>query len=140
LGAYIDERPKATDDYGRRPVFATNYGRIAGSTLRETCYYATHPCRAGPCPHEHERASRAHHSRTKGYECPSTRSPHEVRSGSITWQLHRGPSKDVVADRVNATVGVIERHYDQARQLEEFRQRREAHLHTLGIDSNEENT
>jgi site-specific recombinase XerD len=140
LSAYISNRPQTTDHYGRRPVFATQYGRIAGSTLRETCYYATHPCRAVPCPHEKDRVTCEHHSRTSSYGCPSAQSPHEVRSGSITWQLHRGLSKDVVADRVNATIEVIERHYDQARQLEEFRQRRAAHLHKLGIDSNEENT
>lgn len=58
-----------------------------------------------------------------------------ARMGSL-----RGLSKDVVADRVNATIEVIERHYDQARQLEEFQQRRAAHLHKLGIDSREENT
>jgi len=135
--AYIEVRPQRTDDYGRHPVFVTSYGRIAGSTLRDTCYYATHPCRSGPCPHEHERMSCPHHSRTKAYGCPSARSPHEVRSGSITWQLHRGLSKDVVADRVDATIEVIERHYDQARQLEAFHERRAAHLHKLGIDDEE---
>ncbi|MFD1635195.1 tyrosine-type recombinase/integrase [Haloplanus ruber] len=139
LAEYLDRRPHTTDDYGRRPVFATGYGRIAGSTLRDTCYYATHPCRQGPCPHEKERLSCEHHSRTKGYGCPSARSPHEIRSGSITWQLHRGLSKDVVSDRVNATIEVIERHYDQARQIEEFERRRAAHLDKLGIDSSEEN-
>lgn len=128
----------AVDDAGRRPLFATVHGRTTTSTLRDTCYYATHPCRAGPCPHERERPTCEHHSRTSAHGCPSARSPHEIRSGSITWQLHRGLSKDVVADRVNATIRVIERHYDQAQQLEEFRQRRAEHLDKLGIDDSDD--
>jgi site-specific recombinase XerD len=136
LRAWIrDGRPESVlDDYGRAPLFATQHGRIAGSTLRETCYYATHPCRAVDCPHDQRRAECHHHSRMYGYGCPSARSPHEVRSGSITWQLHRGLPKDVVAARVDATIPVIERHYDQAKQLEEFRERRSQHLDRLQID------
>lgn len=134
--AFVREsRPSSVvDDYGRQPLFATQHGRIAESTLRDTCYYATHPCRAVDCPHEQFRPTCHHHSRMYGHGCPSARSPHEVRSGSITWQLHRGLPKDVVAARVNATIPVIERHYDQARQLEEFRERREQHLDRLSID------
>ncbi|MFB6161764.1 MAG: hypothetical protein ABEJ61_11425 [Haloferacaceae archaeon] len=85
-----------------------------------------------------ERTTCEHHSRTSAHGCPSARSPHEVRSGSITCQLHRGLSKDVVAARVNATIAVIERHYDQARQLEEYRERRAEHLDKLGIDDENE--
>jgi site-specific recombinase XerD len=141
LRVYIrDDRPDATDDYGRSPLFASVHGRAHISTLRNTCYWATHPCRAGPCPHGHERPTCAFHSRRSGSECPSARSPHEIRSGSITWQLNRGLRADVVAERVNATVEVIERHYDQARQFERYEQRRAEHLDRLGIDDEEDDS
>lgn len=135
---YLEERPAATDRHGRRPLFASAAGRVATSTLRSTCYFATHPCRSGPCPHGKNRPTCEHHSRTAPHGCPSARSPHEVRSGSITWQLNRGLRADVVSERVNATVEVIDRHYDQARQIEEFRQRREEHLDRLGLDDDQE--
>jgi hypothetical protein len=41
------------------------------------------------------------------------------------------------AGRMNATIEVIERHDDQASQLAEFRERRAAHLHKLGIEGTE---
>lgn len=137
-GYVNDSRPRnVVDAAGRRPLFATTHGRISTSQLRDTCYYATVPCRATDCPHGEERTSCGYYSRTSAHGCPSSRSPHQVRSGSITWQLNRGLRADVVSDRVNATVDVIERHYDQARQLEEFRERREQHLDQLRIDEDD---
>jgi len=61
-------------------------------------------------------------------------SPHPVRSGSIMWQLNRGLRADVVAERVNASVDVIDRYYDKVNQLDEFRERRAHHLDKLGFD------
>jgi hypothetical protein len=52
------------------------------------------------------------------------------------WQLNRGLRADIVSDRVNATVDVIDRYYDKINQLEEFRKRRAQHLDKLGIDEN----
>jgi site-specific recombinase XerD len=139
IRTYIQgSRPRVTDDYGRRPVFATAHGRVATSTLRNTCYYATVPCRVDSCPHDRERRSCEWYSQTTASTCPSSRSPHQVRSGSIMWQLNRGLRADVVAARVNASVDVIDRYYDKVSKLDEFRERREKHLDALGFDEEDE--
>ncbi|ARS89331.1 tyrosine-type recombinase/integrase [Natrarchaeobaculum aegyptiacum] len=45
---YIEtERPDVTDEYGREPLFATEYGRASRSTLRRWVYEAT-SCRWNP--------------------------------------------------------------------------------------------
>jgi len=136
LQSYIrDERHDVTDAYGREPLFTTTNGRMARNTIRTTSYYATVPCRAGECPHGKERSTCAWYSQQQASKCPSSRSPHQIRSGSITWQLNRGLRADVVAKRVNASVEVIETHYDKASDIDEFRLRRERHLDKLGFDS-----
>lgn len=132
--AFLRERPDVVDDYGRHPLFASTQGRVARSTLRDSCYWATHPCRYETCPHGRERPTCEWHVRTRAFRCPSARSPHELRSGSISWQLNRGVPIEVVAERVNATVPVIERHYDQERQRQRYEKRRSEHLDRLDID------
>lgn len=135
LRTYIqNSRPKVTDDYGRRPVFATPHGRISRNALRETSYYATVPCRFADCRHNQSMTSCEWYSVTHSRQCPSSRSPHQVRSGSITWQLNRGLRADVVAKRVNASVDVIEVHYDKATPIDEFEARRQRHLNKLNFD------
>jgi len=42
-----EQRPNVTDDHGRRPLLATNYGRVAKSTIRTYCYRITRPCAYG---------------------------------------------------------------------------------------------
>ncbi|RLM89585.1 site-specific integrase [Halobellus sp. Atlit-38R] len=127
----VEHRPSVTDDYGRRPLFASVYGRLSLNALRATSYYATIPCRYGRCPHGKERTACGWTSQNQASKCPSSRSPHQIRAGSITWQLNRGIRADVVAERVNASVGVIEQHYDKADPVEEFRHRRKRHLDKL---------
>ncbi|WP_435069198.1 tyrosine-type recombinase/integrase [Haloplanus sp. C73] len=139
LRGYIDEnRPTVTDDYGREPLFASRQGRCHVSTLTQSVYFGTLPCRWGPCPHDRERETCEFYSRTNGFRCPSSTSPHPVRSGSIMWQLNRGLRADHVSDRVNATTDVIDRYYDKVTQLDEFRKRREGDISKLGFDSQED--
>ncbi|OYR85030.1 integrase, partial [Halorubrum ezzemoulense] len=46
LQDYIDHnRPDVTDDYGRRPLFASVHGRLSESPIRLTVYRWTQPCR-----------------------------------------------------------------------------------------------
>ncbi|QLG27721.1 hypothetical protein HUG10_09220 [Halorarum halophilum] len=54
-------------------------------------------------------------------KCPSSRSPHKIRSGSITWQLNCGVPPEIVAERVNASVSTIKSHYDFATAEERWR-------------------
>jgi len=56
--------------------------------------------------------------------CPSTRSPHPIWRGSITWQRNLGLSAETVAERVAATPSVIRRYYDDPEFGDELERRR----------------
>ncbi|WP_256403233.1 tyrosine-type recombinase/integrase [Halorubrum salinum] len=140
LRKYIRKsRVDSTDEYGDRPLFTTPHGRISRNAMRTTSYYATVPCRFGDCPHDKDRETCEFFSVNQASKCPSSRSPHQIRSGSITWQLNRGMRADVVSERVNASVDVIEAHYDQASPVDEFRQRRQRHLKKLQFNEEDQN-
>lgn len=127
LEAYIGrERYDKRDEHGRRPLFCARQGRPSFTTLRAWCYRSTQPCVYGPCPHDRDPATCSYRERNHASKCPSSRAPHHIRRGSITWQLNRGLPIEVVSARVNATVRVIEEHYDSAGSLEEFEERRAA--------------
>jgi len=128
-------RPKVRDDHGRRPLLPTTRGRASSSSIRGWCYFATVPCRYQTCPHGKEPAACDWFKSRGASQCPSSRSPHQVRSGSITWQLHRGMDIDVVARRVNASVSVIKQHYDLPTKREEFEHREKEHIDKLSLDS-----
>jgi len=135
IGEWIDyNRPSVRDDYGRQPLLTTTNGRVALSTLRDWSYFATVPCRVQDCPHQKLRQTCDWYASTKAVECPSSRSPHQVRSGSITWQRNRGMDAEVVARRVNASVRVINEHYDLPSKREEFEQRGAEHVDKLNLD------
>ncbi|WP_338739889.1 tyrosine-type recombinase/integrase [Haloplanus salilacus] len=139
LDGYIEHsRHDTTDEHGRRPLFATAQGRAHINTLTKSVYFGTVPCRYRECPHGNERPTCKFYSRTNGYKCPSSVSPHPVRSGSIMWQLNCGMRPDRVAERVNATVEVIETYYDKVSELEDYRERRADDLDKLGFDDSQE--
>jgi site-specific recombinase XerD len=80
---YIDARRNGvTDDYGREPLFSTNYGRAAVSTLREHIYSLSRPCMYddGHRPQDRDmeecEAAQTIHDASK---CPSSISPHTIR-------------------------------------------------------------
>jgi predicted naringenin-chalcone synthase len=52
-------------------------------------------------------------------KCPSTRSPHPIRTGSITWQLNQGVPREVVSQRCNTDQ--IEEFYDKPDEDERWR-------------------
>lgn len=132
LDGYIArERSDKRDDHGRQPLFCARQGRPTFTTLRAWSYRATHPCVYGPCPHDKSPATCRYRERNHASKCPSSRSPHHIRTGSITWQLNRGLSVDVVSARVNASPRVIREFYDAADQLEQFEERRKAALGAL---------
>jgi site-specific recombinase XerD len=139
LDIYIDrERSDKRDEHGREPLFCARQGRPSFSTVRAWSYQATQPCLWDECPHGRRRESCEWTNRTHASKCPSSRSPHRVRTGSITWQLNRGLDIEIVAERVNASPSVIRKHYDQATGREEFEERRRAAETALDIDNNEE--
>ncbi len=114
LDAYIDNhRHDKYDDEGTPPLFTSEVGRPSRNAVRAWTYLATQPCLHSPCPHGNERESCDWVDYSQASKCPSSRSPHQVRTGSITWQLNRGVPIEVVAERVNTSVRVLKRHYDQ---------------------------
>lgn len=127
------------DDHGRQPLLASRYGRPTKNTVRVWSYLATLPCTAGDCPHGKEPDVCDWTERDAASKCPSSRSPHAIRTGSITWQLNSGVPIEVVSQRVNAGVDVIEEHYDKPSQEEIWRRRRQQmeqrrnHLDNLGL-------
>lgn len=60
--------------------------------------------------------------RNHASKCPSSRPPHDIRTGSITWMLNLGWPPEDIAERVNADIETIEQHYDKA-NLDERRRR-----------------
>lgn len=132
------ERSEKRDEHGREPLFCTRQGRPSFTTLRAWSYQATHPCLWTECPHGKRRDSCEWTERTHASKCPSSRSPHRIRTGSITWQLNQGLSIDVVSERVNASPSVIRQHYDQAAVAEEFEERRRAAETALDISDSEQ--
>jgi site-specific recombinase XerD len=135
LDTYVArERFDKRDEGGRRPLFSARQGRPSFSTLRAWAYQATQPCHYAECPHGKDRPTCKFTKRTHASKCPSSRSPHQIRTGSITWQLNEGLSVEQVSERVNASPDVIRRYYDKAREKEAFEQRRRAASESLDID------
>lgn len=135
LNEYIDsERYDVYDGHGRAPLFASTVGRPSRSAFRSWCYLATVPCLHSSCPHGEEPETCEYLSYSTASKCPSSRSPHQIRTGTITWQLNRGIPVEVVAKRVNTSVRVLKRHYDQPTKMEDLEERRRHHLHRLSFD------
>jgi site-specific recombinase XerD len=148
IGEYIDDnRRDTTDHYGRAPLLTTREGRPSTDAVRKWSYQATMPCRHSDCPHGKQRETCEWTSYAAASKCPSTRSPHPVRTGSITYQLNIGFPPEVVANRVNASVQTIRDHYDKAdRQARRRRQRRRMevdrrdYVQQMDFDTTEEDT
>jgi len=120
------ERPDVTDDHGRRPLFSTEYGRATGDTIYTWVNRATLPCEYGDCPHGRDR-DECPALGTDGYpsKCPSARSPHDVRRGSITHHLHSGTPPETVSERMDVSLDVLYRHYDARTEREKMSVRRD---------------
>lgn len=127
IGEFIEvSRPDVVDDYGRKPLFSSQKGtgRMSKGAIRSRFHIVTQPCRYGTCPHD--RDTETCEALDHGYEsrCPSSRSPHRIRTGSITHHRDEGWPPEVLAERVNATPEVIRTHYDQPDLLKRMESRR----------------
>ena len=129
------ERPDKRDEHGRDPLIGCRQGRPAAGTIRAWSYLATEPCITIECPHGRSRPRCEYTERTHASKCPSSRSPHQVRTGSITWHRDRGVPLEVTAERVNASPKVIERFYDKASSVEKMENRRREYLENLDFES-----
>lgn len=140
LNHYIEtNRHDVYDDYGRQPLLASTVGRPSENTVRNWMYLATVPCLHSPCPHGYNPETCDFLDYTTASKCPSSRSPHQVRTGSITWQLNRGVPPKVVAERVNASVRTLKKHYDKPSMREELEERRRPYLKQLSFEEEDGN-
>jgi len=132
---YISEHRHDVHEAGARPLFTSHGGRASKNAIRAWMYLATVPCLHTDCPHDKDPETCEWLNYTSASKCPSSRSPHQVRTGSITWQLNRGVPIEVVANRVNTSVRILKQHYDQPDRREELEERRRHHLDRLGFDA-----
>lgn len=141
LNFYIErERSDKRDEEGRTPLFTTRFGRPSESTFQTWGYQATQPCVAIACPHNRKRDRCEYTQKSHASKCPSSRAPHAIRTGSITWQLNRGLSYVKVAERVAASPETIRRYYDKADLDDELARRRPdtEDLDILNFDDHDE--
>ena len=125
LDDYVEHRREdVVDDHGRRPLFTTEYGRIAKNTVRNTFYRVTRPCTFGECPHDRDPASCEWATYNQASGCPSSYPPHDARRGSITEYKKGDMPADLVGERVDATRETIEKHYDRRTHRERMEKRR----------------
>jgi len=127
LADYIDtKRVDVTDEYGREPLFTTENGRAPVKTLRRWFQCATRPCNWTECPHNRSPSEcDAAGKQRKASDCPSSRSGHPIRRGSITHHLRKDIPEKVVSDRCNVSSDVLDRHYDRRSEDEKAEQRRQ---------------
>ncbi|MBP2251178.1 site-specific recombinase XerD [Halarchaeum solikamskense] len=119
-----DVRFEKTDDEGRRPLITSRYGRPTGDTIYTWVNEATQPCQYGePCPHDRDPATCE--ART-GYpsKCPSSRSPHGIRRGSITAHLNDGVAPEATSERMDVSLDVLYEHYDVRTEREKMEVRK----------------
>ena len=125
------ERNDKRDENGREPLFTTRQGRASISKIRGAIYIATQPCIRIACPHGENAKKCEYRKRDHASKCPSSRSPHRIRTGSIQWQLDQGVAPEDVSDRVDASVDTIRRHYDVPDDREKMENRRRKYTGVL---------
>lgn len=136
LDGYIEyNRYDVYDDYGREPLLTTVQGRMSRSAIRAYTYLATIPCLHSECPHGRDPEQCEFIDYGHASQCPSSRSPHQIRTGSITWHLNCGWDIADVAQKVNASVRTIKEHYDQQSMRDEMEQRRREYVDRLHFDA-----
>lgn len=127
LSDFIDvNRPNVTDNHQRKPLFATEHGRMHKSNIRSIIYAITRPCVYNQdCPHGRDLDECEATNHDAASKCPSSRSPHDIRRGSITEYLREEVPKTVVSDRANVAPDILDKHYNRMTEEERMEQRRE---------------
>jgi len=126
-------RSDVVDEYGREPLFSSKKGsgRLSKSAMRNWVYVLTQPCEfGGPCPHDRDPEECEAREHGQGSKCPSSRSPHKIRTGAVTHHRDQGWPTPDLAQKANTSEELIEGVYDQPEQLIRGASRRE-HLDKL---------
>lgn len=125
ISDYIEyHRDDVTDDHGREPLLTSRYGRLSGNAIRKSLYRVTRPCwRGEPCPHDRDPEECDATELDQASKCPSSRSPHDVRSGRVTYYRREDAPRRIVRDRLNASEDILDRHYDRRSDREQADQR-----------------
>lgn len=122
------QRPDVEDNYGRKPLLATKQGRAAKQTLRTISYKITRPCfYSTECPEgrDIESCEATVHGGENANKCPSSKSPHPWRRGTITRMLRETDAPDrAVSGRFDVAPDVIDKHYDRRSEEEKMESRR----------------
>ena len=125
IGEYIEgRRTDVVDESGRAPLLTTKNGRPADSTVRDAFYRWTRPCyRNEGCPHDRDLETCEATSKDHASKCPSSRSPHDMRSGRVTFYAREDTPRRIVQDRLDASEKVLDKHYDRRSERERAAQR-----------------
>jgi site-specific recombinase XerD len=119
-------RDTVTDEYGRRPLITSSRGRLTENPIRVTVYRLTQPCEMKACPHDKEpETCEWRNKRDQVAGCPSSRSPHAIRTGSTTYHLNTGTPPEVVSERCDVSQEILEKHYDKRDDREKMELRGE---------------
>lgn len=116
LRAFVDDyveytRQEVVDRYGREPLFTTSSGRPSTATIRRDFYKMIRPCTyANKCPHDRDPADCEAAQNSNAAKCPSSFSTHPMRKWSIMHQLDEGVPKELLSDRVDVSVPVLDKH------------------------------
>lgn len=134
LRAYIRfKRADVKDEHGRKPLLSSNksVSRMSISGMRIRAYEMTQPCQIGEeCPHNRDPDNCEARVHGRQSRCPSVRSPHKWRTGSVTWHRDRGWPPEEIATKMATSVELVNDVYDQPEKLKRMAIRRQ-HLDTL---------
>lgn len=132
LAAYANgDRYETRDDHGRDPFITSSFGRPSTGTIRNWTQLATQPCVRMECPHGKARPTCEWRASKQSSQCPSARSPHEVRTGAITRMLNH-TTKERVSYRADTSQF---EHYDVASQREKLENRDRAMADDIALDA-----
>ncbi|ELZ22387.1 integrase [Halosimplex carlsbadense 2-9-1] len=115
-------RTQGTDEYGRRPLFTkADGGRPTAQSIYNWLMRALHPCTYASCPHDRTPETCEARGRNSNVAaCPSSRSPHAVRRGSITYHLREDTPPETVSERMDVSLEVLYQHYDARTEREKM--------------------
>jgi integrase len=127
LEDYIAQnRADVRDEFDRKPLFTTRKGRMSTTTIRRDFYKLTRPCEFdADCPHGREIGECEAATPAGASRCPSSFSTHPLRKWAIMRQLDAGVPKELLSDRVDVSVPVLDKHYDQRTEARKSERRRE---------------